>query len=622
MACYNGLGNLTAGDRSVRVGDFDGDGLDELLMYYPADGNLWLFKLNTATLTWKQVGNTLGQGPTASNLGNITDGRPLWVGDFDGDGREDLLFYYPGDGNWWLGSMTFTSQAPNDWFQWKLVSNTAGFGPGPNFGDVGDGRPFWVGDFTGDGATDVLFHYPGDGNWWLATLGASPTFVWSPGPVSNTLGQGAGQPNFGDVADGRPFWVGDFDGKPGLEILFYYPGDGNWWLGSFTGGAAPTLTWSLAGNTMGATPADKNFGQVWDGRPFWIGAFEGAGAQVMFHYPDDGNWWLGTFDVSASPPTLGWNLAGNTKGQMQSQPNFGDLGDGRPFRQGRFVPGIKRENLLMYSPADGNWWIGIMKSGLLQWNPAGNTLGQGPGAPNFGAVDDGRPWWVGRFASKVTDSLVFYFPGDGNVWRCTWNKSATPTWLLLGNPGQPFAAKVGLHVKLLTNPTPSVAARVTAMVALYGSVGIWVDLKSVQNLNLPGLADIDVGECITEVGPIGPIPTGLYGTTDEQDELFAYRDFAENDDVVVYVCKTVLGSGGFLNGCAVYPNGQPGAVISARSTIWTMPHEVGHVLGLDHVGNTNRLMFGGGTANITNPPPDLTSDEADTMIGNAHQCDD
>ncbi|MGQ7095564.1 hypothetical protein ACUOBA_44770, partial [Escherichia coli] len=32
------------------------------------------------------------------------------------------------------------------------------------------------------------------------------------------------------------------------------------------------------------------------------------------------------------------------------------------------------------------------------------------------------------------------------------------------------------------------------------------------------------------------------------------------------------------------------------------------------VNDTNRLMYGGGTHNITNPPPDLITSEIDTMI--------
>ena len=38
------------------------------------------------------------------------------------------------------------------------------------------------------------------------------------------------------------------------------------------------------------------------------------------------------------------------------------------------------------------------------------------------------------------------------------------------------------------------------------------------------------------------------------------------------------------------------------------------MLGLPHVTPTDRLMMGGGTWNITNPPPDLVQSEIDTML--------
>ena len=41
------------------------------------------------------------------------------------------------------------------------------------------------------------------------------------------------------------------------------------------------------------------------------------------------------------------------------------------------------------------------------------------------------------------------------------------------------------------------------------------------------------------------------------------------------------------------------------------------MLGLRHVDPTDRLMMGGGTWNITNPPPDLVQSEIDTVL--AHQ---
>ena len=71
------------------------------------------------------------------------------------------------------------------------------------------------------------------------------------------------------------------------------------------------------------------------------------------------------------------------------------------------------------------------------------------------------------------------------------------------------------------------------------------------------------------------------------------------------------------NGCAAFPAGRPSCAIVSTASSWTLGHEVGHVLGLPHVTPTDRLMMGGGTWNITNPPPDLIDAERVTMDASA-----
>lgn len=58
-------------------------------------------------------------------------------------------------------------------------------------------------------------------------------------------------------------------------------------------------------------------------------------------------------------------------------------------------------------------------------------------------------------------------------------------------------------------------------------------------------------------------------------------------------------------------------MVVKTATQWTFAHEHGHVLGLSHVNDNNRLMTGNGTANITNPPPDLVGTECTTMQNSA-----
>ena len=204
------------------VGRFDGTARQSLLRYVGAEDAWSLIGLN-GQLSITDVGSTAG-------FGQVWDGRPFWTGDFSGAGRTEVLFYYPGDRNWWLGRLDTTGN-----LTWNLAGNTAGFG------QVWDGRPFWTGDFTGDGHIDVLFYYPGDHNWWLGQTDSVGHMTWS--LAGNTAG-------FGQVWGGRPFWTGDFTGHGHIDVAFFYPGDANWWLGQTD--SAGHMTWSLAGNTLHA----------------------------------------------------------------------------------------------------------------------------------------------------------------------------------------------------------------------------------------------------------------------------------------------------------------------------------------------------------------------------------
>jgi len=292
------------------------------------------------------------------NFGNIS-ADPKWIGNFTGSGTSEVLFYSPGDQNWWLGTFTGTQMG------WALASNTSGFGNTQN-------DPTWIGDFAGSGKSEVLFYSPGDQNWWLGTF-TGTSLGWT--LAGNTKG-------FGNTQN-DPTRIGSFTGSGKAEVLFYSPGDQNWWLGTFTG---TSLGWTLAGNT-------KGFGNT-QNDPTWIGSFTGGSkADVLFYSPGDQNWWLGTFTGTS----LGWTLAGNTKGfgNTQSDPTWiGDFtGSG---------------DLLFYSPGDQNWWLGTFNGTSLSWTLAGNTKG-------FGNTQS-DPTWIGNFTGGSDSEVLFYSPGDSNWW--------------------------------------------------------------------------------------------------------------------------------------------------------------------------------------------------------------
>ena len=162
---------------------------------------------------------------------------------------------------------------------------------------------------------------------------------------------------------------------------------------------------------------------------------------------------------------------------------------------------------------------------------------------------------------------------------------------------------IRLHIKSLTAPTRfSINTMISNMRLTFATAQVGVKYLSFEVLNLADLNDLDVGACT------------LGSTTTEQTQLFSHRNSAGAKDIVVYFVRSTVPP---FNGCASHPAGRPGAVVASGASQWTMAHEVGHVLGIHHVNDSNRLMTGGGTDNITNPPPDIIASESATMLGSA-----
>jgi hypothetical protein len=259
------------------VGDFNGSGRTDILWYGPGPAHDVLWYANeSGGFTTRQV--------------NVDGYYVPIVADFDGDGRDDVLWYGPGplpDRLWYGRNTGFKSVAIN-------VS--------------GHYIPL-AGDFDGDGRADVLWYGPGpnpDSIWYgrnsgfsIGTInvagvyepfvgdfngnGRSDVFWYGPGPAKDVIWLGRGDGGFNtkltNVNGHYTPLPGDFNGNGLTDILWYGPGtdyDTFWWA---TGDA---------GFASGAVDVNGPF------QPF-VGDFDGNGRDDIFWYragPEAGGIWF------------------------------------------------------------------------------------------------------------------------------------------------------------------------------------------------------------------------------------------------------------------------------------------------------------------------------------------
>jgi hypothetical protein len=124
----------------ILASDFNGDGKSDLLWRRPTDGLVEIQFLN---------GNNAAGGGTIAGNPFGADFNVVGAGDFNGDGKSDLVWQRPSDG---LVEIQFLNG-----------NNAAGGGviPGSPFG--ADFKVVGVGDFNFDGHSDLVYRNPTTG---------------------------------------------------------------------------------------------------------------------------------------------------------------------------------------------------------------------------------------------------------------------------------------------------------------------------------------------------------------------------------------------------------------------------------------------------------------------------
>ncbi|MFF5443569.1 FG-GAP-like repeat-containing protein [Streptomyces sp. NPDC012888] len=235
----SGKGGYYSGSMTLNSGDFNGDGRDDLMAWYSYwDGRDTLF-----TFTSNVSGGFNAPFPSHQEgaTGWDVNRSKFITGDFNGDGREDLSALY-GYGNGDLKALTFLA-LPNGGFA-NHFSSWAGTATG--WGDWNRTHPH-AGDFNGDGLDDMMLWYDyADGHDAMFLAAADPLNRTGKFATSTTL---AWQSAIGNWSYGQMKIVpGDYDGdgRDDIGSMFGYS-DGSVRMFTHTAGTNGALNGAKAG---------------------------------------------------------------------------------------------------------------------------------------------------------------------------------------------------------------------------------------------------------------------------------------------------------------------------------------------------------------------------------------
>lgn len=238
-----GLSNWVVGHEwKVMFGDFNGDGKKDVLAWNPRKFQ-WKAALSNGS---KLIPNKKFEDFSWAKRWHIEKSWTPFIGDFNGDGKDDILMWNPVKGQWRVSisnGSKFSCNSQHINCVW--LENWA----------IGHSYVPLVGDFNGDGKTDIVLWEPESGNWQVAI---SNGFQFVPDPGT---GDFIWLKSWAVGCYWKPI-IGDFNGDGIDDILVVDPLHGDWQAALSTGNKfTPTnhgFKYWAAGPDMQPFAADIN----------------------------------------------------------------------------------------------------------------------------------------------------------------------------------------------------------------------------------------------------------------------------------------------------------------------------------------------------------------------------
>lgn len=146
-AALNWCGHSTG---KLHIGNVDGDSDDDIVCQDTANGYIWI--------DYASGGDFAGTNTTYDDAFCYGNNGQLFIKDFNGDGKEDLMCHNPSSG---YKKIAFATTSSSSGFvgvsrQWQMSWC------------YGSTQQFRPGDFDGNGSTDFLCHDTSTGYKWQA----------------------------------------------------------------------------------------------------------------------------------------------------------------------------------------------------------------------------------------------------------------------------------------------------------------------------------------------------------------------------------------------------------------------------------------------------------------------